>query len=85
MCFTDEDGDSYLYWGFGRPGVPYIAKLKENMTELAEKPLPVDYGANDFFEAPFLHKYKENIILLTINLVLVKLVMLLVNLHTDLL
>ena len=59
MCFTDEDGDSYLYWGFGRPGVPYIAKLKDNMTELAEKPIPVDYGANDFFEAAFLHKYKD--------------------------
>ena len=29
------------------------------MTELAEKPVPVDYGANDFFEAAFLHKYKD--------------------------
>ena len=57
-CFIDEDGEAYLYWGFGRPGTPYIAKLKENMRELAEEPKAVDYGSNDFFEAAFLHTHK---------------------------
>ena len=59
MCFVDDDGTAYLYWGFGRPGTPYIAKLKKNMIELAEKPKPINYGSNDFFEAAFLHKYNN--------------------------
>ena len=63
-CFIDEDGEAYLYWGFGRPGTPYIAKLKENMRELAEEPIAVDYGSNDFFEASrFYTNIKARIIL----------------------
>mgnify|MGYP001184230985 FL=1 len=59
MCFIDDNDEAYLYWGFGRPGTPYVAKLKKKMIELAEQPKVVDYGSNDFFEAAFLHKYKN--------------------------
>jgi hypothetical protein len=33
--FNDKDGQTYLYWALGKI---YVAKLKENMTELASEP-----------------------------------------------
>lgn len=47
-AFTDDDGTTYLIWGGGSQGkiVPKIAKLKENMIELAETPREIDYGSN---------------------------------------
>lgn len=51
--FTDKDGTSYLYWGVEKPKV---AKLKDNMIELAEAPRDVIYGSNNFFEASYMHK-----------------------------
>jgi len=50
--FEDVDGSYYLYWGVD---VAYVAKLKENMTELAEEPKVIDYGAKNFFEASYMH------------------------------
>ena len=76
MCFIDDNGEAYLYWGFGRPGTPYVAKLKNNMIELAERPKVVDYGSNDFFEALF-YKYKNKYYFSIINSVQAKLVMVL--------
>ena len=57
-CFVDEDGQAYLLWGGGDVGssVPKIARLKENMTELAEEPRIIEYGANNFGEGGYLHK-----------------------------
>ncbi|MEM9866354.1 MAG: family 43 glycosylhydrolase [Bacteroidota bacterium] len=51
--FTDDDGTSYLYWGVYQPKV---AKLKDNMLELAEEPRDIDYGEDNFFEAVYMHK-----------------------------
>lgn len=53
--FTDDDGKTYLYWGVREPKV---ALLKDNLLELAEKPRTVEYGAKNFFEASYMHKYK---------------------------
>jgi arabinoxylan arabinofuranohydrolase len=50
--FTDHDGTSYLYWGVRKPKV---AKLKDNMTELAEEPRDIVYGSDNFFEAIYMH------------------------------
>ena len=50
--FEDVDGDYYLYWGVD---TPYVARLKDNMTELAETPRIVEYGATNFFEASYMH------------------------------
>lgn len=50
--FTDQDGTSYLYWGVD---TPKVAKLKDNMTELAEKPRVIIYGEKNFFEASYMH------------------------------
>ena len=52
--FIDEDGTPYLYWGLDKP---LVAKLKDNMTELAEEPRLVEYGSDNFFEAIYMHKY----------------------------
>ena len=54
-CFVDDDGEAYLIWG-GGANAPKIARLKENMTELAEEPRIIDYGASNFGEGPFMHK-----------------------------
>ncbi|MFC2090011.1 family 43 glycosylhydrolase [Bacteroidota bacterium] len=54
-CFMDDDGQAYLIWG-GGSSYPRIAKLKENMTELAEEPRVIDYGADNFGEGPYMHK-----------------------------
>lgn len=47
---VDQDGQSYIYWA-GR-GM-YMAKLKENMTELASEPVPVDGLPEGFKEGPY--------------------------------
>ena len=54
-CFVDEDGQAYLIWG-GDFQTPKIARLKENMTELAEAPRFIEYGAENFGEGGFMHK-----------------------------
>lgn len=51
--FKDTDGEYYLYWGVD---TPYVARLKKNMTELAEEPKAIKYGAENFFEAAYMHK-----------------------------
>jgi hypothetical protein len=50
--FIDKDGQAYLYWAMGRI---YVAKLKENMTELASEPRAIS-GLPDkgLIEGPFL-------------------------------
>lgn len=53
--FIDDDGSIYLYWGVNKPKV---AKLKDNMLELAEAPREIEYGSDNFFEASYMHKYK---------------------------
>ena len=54
-CFVDDDGEVYLIWGGDFTG-PKIARLKENMVELAEEPRLIEYGADNFGEGAFLHK-----------------------------
>lgn len=61
--FTDTDGTSYLYWGINEPKV---AKLKDNMTELAEEPRVIEYGSDNFFEAIYMHK-KDDIYYFSYN------------------
>lgn len=55
ICFVDEDGQAYLIWG-GDFQRPRIARLKDNMTELAEEPRFIEYGAENFGEGGFMHK-----------------------------
>lgn len=55
-AFMDDDGQAWLFWG---NGVPYYAKLKDNMIELDGEIRRVNlktagYG---FTEAPWVHKY----------------------------
>ncbi len=50
-CFIDDDGQAYLYFGHA-----LVAKLKDNMTELAEAPRTIDYGTDNFYEGPYMHK-----------------------------
>ncbi|WP_298551305.1 family 43 glycosylhydrolase [uncultured Algibacter sp.] len=52
--FTDDDGKTYLYWGVREPK---MALLKDNLLELAETPRSIAYGAENFFEASYMHKY----------------------------
>lgn len=54
-CFIDDDGQAYLMWG-GDSNPPKIAKLKDNMMELAETPRVIDYGGNNFGEGGYMHK-----------------------------
>ncbi|GAA4814977.1 family 43 glycosylhydrolase [Litoribaculum gwangyangense] len=51
--FEDDDGKVYLYWGVREPKV---ARLKDNLLELAEKPRTIEYGNTNFFEASYMHK-----------------------------
>lgn len=51
--FVDDDGQAYFYYGGG--GRCVAAKLKDNMTELAE-PLRHMEGLKDFHEATWVHK-----------------------------
>lgn len=53
--FYDGD-DIWLYWGSWNAG--RRVKLKSNMIELAGN--PADIGVRDFFEAPWMHKYRGN-------------------------
>lgn len=53
MVFMDDDGAAYLYWGsrWDCNKAPKVARLKENMIELAEEPHDIDYGwGKHFFE-----------------------------------
>jgi beta-xylosidase len=51
--FVDDDGQAYFYYGGG--GRCKVARLKDNMTELAE-PLQDVVGLQDFHEAAWMHK-----------------------------
>lgn len=51
-----DGNDIWMYWGSW--GAGRRVKLKENMIELAGK--PEDIGVRDFFEAPWVHKYRGN-------------------------
>lgn len=53
--FYDGD-DIWMYWGSWNAG--RRVKLKENMIELASK--PEDIKIKDFFEAPWMHKFRGN-------------------------
>ena len=53
--FYDGD-DIWMYWGSWSAG--RRVKLKENMVELAGT--PEDIKIKDFFEAPWMHKYRGN-------------------------
>ena len=55
MCYVDDDGQAYLMWG-GDYQEPKIARLKDNMEELAEAPRVIEYGGDNFGEGPFMHK-----------------------------
>lgn len=65
-CFIDDDGQAYLYWGSPfDTKAPMVAKLKENMVELAEEPRIIDYGRGAHFtrnnspgEGIYMHKRK---------------------------
>ncbi|PRY96639.1 carbohydrate binding protein with CBM6 domain [Marinilabilia salmonicolor] len=50
--FIDRDGQAYLYWGGGEK--LYMAKLKENMLELATEPQEVVDLPAKFKEGPYL-------------------------------
>ncbi len=54
-CFIDDDGAAYLIWGGGY-GAPKIAKLKDNMLELAEEPRSISFGSDNFGEGAYMHK-----------------------------
>ena len=50
--FIDKDGQAYLYWALGKI---YVAKLKDNMLELASEPLEVkDLPTKGLIEGPWL-------------------------------
>ncbi|MFW6268142.1 MAG: family 43 glycosylhydrolase [Marinilabiliaceae bacterium] len=52
--FIDDDGQAYLYWGGGEK--LYVAKLKENMLELATEPQVVEDLPPKFKEGPYVFK-----------------------------
>lgn len=51
-----DGNDIWMYWGSWNAG--RRVKLKENMIELAST--PEDIKIRDFFEAPWMHKYRGN-------------------------
>jgi beta-xylosidase len=51
--FIDDDGQGYFLWGSW--GAVRMAKLNDNMTELAG-PVETVHGLTNFFEAPYIHK-----------------------------
>ncbi len=56
-CFTDEDGQAYLYWGSGFNwinGVCMATKLNPDMISFSEEPKAVT--PKDYFEAPYMIK-----------------------------
>ena len=54
--YVDDDGQVSLFWGSW--GAVRMAKLKDNMTELAG-PVENVEGLTNFFEAPWVHKRNE--------------------------
>jgi hypothetical protein len=52
--FVDDDGQAYIYYGGGAH--PYVAKLKDNMTEVDGEPQVME-GLNNFHEGIWVHKY----------------------------
>jgi len=54
--FIDKDGQAYLYWAQGNI---FVAKLKDNMTELASEPKLIDnLPAKGLKEGPYLFERK---------------------------
>ena len=54
--FVDKDGQAYLYWAMGNI---MVAKLKDNMTELASEPLVIaNLPQKGLKEGPFLFERK---------------------------
>jgi hypothetical protein len=54
--FIDKDGQAYLYWAMGNI---MVAKLKDNMTELASEPLIIaNLPQKGLKEGPFLFEHK---------------------------
>ena len=51
MCFIDDDGQAYLYFGHA-----LVAKLSDDMLTLAEEARTIDYGHDNFREGPYMHK-----------------------------
>ncbi|MDR0844547.1 MAG: family 43 glycosylhydrolase [Tannerella sp.] len=51
----DHDGQAYIYW---QGGALWMAKLKENMLELASEPVPVSDLPEGFKEGPFVFERK---------------------------
>jgi hypothetical protein len=61
--FIDRDGQAYLYWALGKI---FVAKLKDNMTELASEPQVIDnLPQKGLIEGPFLFE-RQGIYYLTI-------------------
>jgi len=61
--FIDKDGQAYLYWAMGNI---FVAKLKDNMTELASEPMVIDnLPQKGLKEGPFLFE-RNGIYYLTI-------------------
>lgn len=54
--FIDKDGQAYLYWGSGEKLL--VARLKENMMELASEPETVMDLPEKFKEGPYLFERK---------------------------
>jgi len=54
--YIDKDGQAYIYWCGG--GM-FVAKLKENMTELASDPVRITGLPAGFTEGPFLFERNE--------------------------
>ena len=52
-CFVDDDGSAYLHWGARK-----MARLKDNMIELAEEPRTLDCGTKLLrsVEGMYMHK-----------------------------
>ncbi len=58
MCFVDDDGQAYLYFGGGMSGTgdnARVIRLNEDMVSLADA-AATTIVAPDFFEASFLHQ-----------------------------
>ncbi len=49
--FIDDDATAYLYWN-----QLFMARLRDDMRDTAEKPTKLDSGANNFMEAAWMHK-----------------------------
>ncbi len=57
--FIDKDGQAYLYWAMGKI---YVARLKDNMLELASEPKEVkDLPGKGLIEGPWMFERAEYI------------------------